>query len=147
MDEAFQCSACKKKFRSDGFGIDRFGRRRKTCLECKERYAKLPAGVYHCEHGRQRSLCPQCGGSGFANTKREELIAKTVWEAIFALMVVTEPSGMWSSRFLSARAGEEFMCSVRGVLDLRARESAKTLQDMWRVALLRTWSKNIVVRL
>jgi hypothetical protein len=39
--ETIQCSCCKKRFFTDGFKVNRLGRRNKTCLECNARSKAL----------------------------------------------------------------------------------------------------------
>ena len=62
--ETFECTRCNKLFFSDGFKVDRLGRRLKTCLECNAR-SKAERERYKCPHGRQKKSCRDCGGSSF----------------------------------------------------------------------------------
>ena len=62
--ETFECTRCNKFFFSDGFKVDRLGRRLKTCLECNAR-SKAERERYTCPHGRQNKSCRDCGGSSF----------------------------------------------------------------------------------
>jgi len=61
QQETIQCSRCKKRFFEDGFKVTRLGQRNKTCLECNAR-KKAELERNKCSHGRQRSVCCECGG-------------------------------------------------------------------------------------
>ena len=52
--ETFECTRCNKFFFSDGFKVDRLGRRLKTCLECN---ARSKGERYKCPHGHQKNDC------------------------------------------------------------------------------------------
>ena len=69
-EELVKCTGCKMMWRLDGFDIDRLGRRRKTCLRCKERRDANREKV-KCEHNRQRYQCLDCGGSSICEHNRQ----------------------------------------------------------------------------
>ena len=76
--ETLKCSMCRKRFFEDGFKVNRFGRRLRTCLECNERGRARPKcrhgkrdtdcvdchGANLCHHNRQRQYCYECHGAG-----------------------------------------------------------------------------------
>src|SRR4051794_4769148 len=69
--DIFRCSGCHKYFRGEGFGENRLGVRCKTCLECRGNTARK-----HCEHGRLRYNCKECGGKGICMHGRRRVICK-----------------------------------------------------------------------
>jgi hypothetical protein len=71
QQEIIKCTQCKKKFFPDGFKVNRLGVRNKTCLECAER-RKTSRDNNKCPHGRQKSICKDCGGSGICEHNRQK---------------------------------------------------------------------------
>ena len=70
MDDTIKCSRCSKCFFADGFKVDRLGKMLKTCLECNVR-SKAERERCKCPHGRQRSVCKDCGGTGICEHGRQ----------------------------------------------------------------------------
>ena len=73
--ERIKCTNCKKKFYSDGFGENRFGDRYKTCLECSER-RRASKERSKCPHGKQKSKCVDCKGTGICEHNKVRSICK-----------------------------------------------------------------------
>ena len=69
--ELIKCSGCKKKFYEDGFGVDRLGRRFKSCLECAER-RKASAKKNKCPHGKRKTCCVECGGASICSHGKQK---------------------------------------------------------------------------
>ena len=66
-----KCTGCKcLRNEKDEFEIYK-GTRRKTCNICKEFRVK-----YKCEHGREKSSCIECGGSGICIHKKRKTQCK-----------------------------------------------------------------------
>mmetsp|Transcript_1119 Transcript_1119/g.1404 ORF Transcript_1119/g.1404 Transcript_1119/m.1404 type:complete len:126 (-) Transcript_1119:218-595(-) len=74
--EIIKCSQCKKKFYEDGFGVDRLGKRFKTCLECKDR-RKAKYEKYKCPHGKVKYACKDCGGNGICEHNKRRYRCST----------------------------------------------------------------------
>jgi hypothetical protein len=68
--DVFACTGCKKRFRVDGFRVNRLGERAKTCLECCVR-SKADYARKRCGHGRERIRCRDCGGAGICEHGRQ----------------------------------------------------------------------------
>ena len=91
------------------------GRQRSVCKEC--------GGASICEHGRQRSKCKEGGGSQICEHGRERFQCKSAVGLRSASTVVYA-----------------LMQGVRWCINLRARPSALLLQGVRRVCNLRAWS-------
>lgn len=80
-----QCVGCRKKFHENGFDMDRLGRRRKTCLECKERNAERKhrkLQPFRCVHQREKLRCKLCNLLGYLSHLCRARINKVLPEEV-----------------------------------------------------------------
>jgi hypothetical protein len=60
-----KCGRCGKRHTADMFATNRLGEKYKTCNDCREQQKKYVGRVRtKCGHGRERTRCKDCGGSG-----------------------------------------------------------------------------------
>jgi len=66
------CSKCKYRLILEKFRFDRKKGYTKRCIKCLE-YDKKNKKKNHCEHGKQKATCKECGGSGICEHGKRKL--------------------------------------------------------------------------
>ena len=111
------------------------GRRRSQCKEC--------GGSGICEHGRRRSECKECGGSQICEHGRERSSARSAVGHQSASTVVSALSARSAVGHQSASTVVSALVQgVRWVRNLRARSSALSVQGVRWVCNLRARSSS-----
>jgi hypothetical protein len=70
-----RCSRCKKNVSTEGFDTKLDGAMNKCCKECLVKH-KIISEKNKCEHGKRRTICRECSGTGICAHNRQRYTCK-----------------------------------------------------------------------